>query len=167
MSKIDPDQLPEYALIDTGVLIRALGDHPSDPRSQSCRDFFDAMVANRRQMAVAAPSLAEMLRGNPSAPPHVAGVRVLPFDYVSAVACGRQFPREVVEQEADKSGESKGYTKFDLQIVACAMAHRVPYLVSLDPHQCRRAEECHLKTAQPSDFYAKQLDWVAERAAEE
>jgi len=43
------------ALIDTGVLTRAIGDLSPDADTSVCRSFYDAMLDNARLILIAAP----------------------------------------------------------------------------------------------------------------
>jgi hypothetical protein len=79
--EIDPTKLPQRALVDTGVVIRALGERPDDLRSPTCEAFWNAMLENGREILIAAPSLAEVMRqeGKDSFPRRK-GVEVVAFD---------------------------------------------------------------------------------------
>jgi hypothetical protein len=54
--RIDPALLPQVALFDTGVVIRAQGDRPEDPESPTCEALWEAMVSTGRQILIAAPT---------------------------------------------------------------------------------------------------------------
>ncbi len=98
---MDPKLLPIRAMVDTGVFIRALGQRPDDPRSPDCRDFLDAMYSNQREVLLAAPSLAETIRGfDPPSVPSTAGIEVVAFDDEAAIALGLHFPNSTLKHLA-------------------------------------------------------------------
>jgi hypothetical protein len=52
---IDTALLPWVAMLDTNVVLRALAEQQDD-RAPACKAFWDAMLAERRQMLIAAPT---------------------------------------------------------------------------------------------------------------
>lgn len=92
------------------------------------------MLENGRQILIAAPSLAEMIRqeGKDPAIPRRRGVEVVAFDDRAAVELGRRFPERVLLLEHQGSRLPKSYIKCDAMIVACAIRHRATHLVTLD-----------------------------------
>lgn len=158
---MDPKSLPRRALLDTGVLIRALGEHPTDPRSADCRDFLDAMVAAGNDVLVGAPSLAEMIRAM-AVPkvPSTNNIVVVPFDDQAAIVLGTTFPMVALKQLALKTGATLTYLKYDALIAACAIRHRADFLVSLDGRLSTQIPSS-LKVAPPSAFREKQLQLVS------
>jgi len=112
--------LPRQCLVDTGVLIRALRQN-SDVYAKSCRAFWDSMIDAKNQILIAAPTLAEVLRGNPKTKiPSTRSIRVIPFDRKAAELLGHKLPVTVTKTAAKKSGLSHTYFKYDAMIVACA-----------------------------------------------
>ncbi len=107
---IDHSLLPNVALVDTGVLMRALGHKPDDPRSEACTEFVAAMIAAKKRLLIAAPTFAEMERGEPdlgaeAVPlPRTRLVIVVPFDDVAARELARQFPTAIATGIADETG---------------------------------------------------------------
>ncbi len=117
---MDPARLPARVLIDTGVFIRAMGEHPTDPRSIDCKDFVEAMAAAGNDVLLAAPSLAEMLRGQDApAVPNTGAITVVAFDDMAAVELGTKFPAKTLK--AVPGGLPATYLKYDALIAACAM----------------------------------------------
>jgi predicted nucleic acid-binding protein len=131
---IDVSRLPQRALFDTGVVIRALGERPNDPRSPLCEALWEAMVENGRDILIAAPSIAEMIRQDGKGEiPHRRGVEVVAFDARAAELLGRKFPERVLTLERTNTGLPKHYIKYDAMIVACAVRHRATHFVGLSP----------------------------------
>lgn len=155
---IDADRLPEVALIDTGVLIRALGHKPEDARSPDAAAFFEAMICAKRRMLVAAPTLAELERGQPdrhAAPvplPRTRYVIIVPFDEVAAVTLAKEFPMAIITSAADETGLSRSQIKYDALIAACAIRHGATCIVSLDEKAMKRRYGTKLPVLQPRDF---------------
>src|SRR5665213_28471 len=63
-----------------------------------CEALWNAMLENGRQILIAAPSLAEMIRqeGKDYSIPRRRGVEVVAFDDRAAVELGRRFPERVL-----------------------------------------------------------------------
>jgi len=158
---MDPRLLPRRALLDTGVLIRALGEHPTDPRSADCHEFLDAMVAAENDILVAAPSLAEMIRAM-TVPkvPATDSIVVVPFDDQAAIVLGTTFPIAALKQLASTTGAPLTYLKYDALIAACAIRHRAEFLISLDGRMTAQLPSS-LKVAPPGAFRAKQMQLVS------
>lgn len=158
---MDPKLLPRRALLDTCVLIRALGEHPTDPRSTDCRDFVDAMVAAGNEVLVSAPTLAETIRAMavPTVPA-TNNIVVVPFDDQAAIVLGTNFPISALKQLAQKTGAPLTYLKYDALIAACAIRHRADFLVSIDGRMAAQLPSS-LKVAPPSAFREKQLQLVS------
>jgi len=54
---VDPKKLPKCCLLDTSIWILALRN-ARDPQSLACRGFYEAMIEHKREMRMAAPTLA-------------------------------------------------------------------------------------------------------------
>lgn len=159
---IDLNRLPLRVLLDTGVFIRALGEHANDPRSVDCKEFTATMLKAGRDLLVAAPSMAEMIRGmSVPMPPTTPGFIIVPFDDMAAVVLGMQFPAKVLKEVAGASGMPLTYLKYDALIAACAIRHKAQFLVTLD-HRLAAQAPSGLKIAAPGDFRAKQMVLLAE-----
>jgi len=158
-SPMDPSRLPSRVLLDTTVFIRAMGEHKADPRSLDCTDFVEAMVAAGKDVLVAAPSLAEMLRGMAMpAVPNTGAIAVVAFDDVAAVELGTKFPAKTLKTVPGSLPAT--YLKYDAMIAACAMRHRCGYLITLDTNLHTQVP-AGLKLAAPGEFCAKQMQLVA------
>ncbi len=154
---MDVSLLPKRALVDTGVLIRALGERPEDPWSADCQDFVKAMVVHQRDILVSAPSIAELLRGNPSTPlPTTKHVIVVSFDDRAARVLGTTFPQDVLKKVSGTSTGPLSYFKYDALIAACAIRHRADVLVTLDARM-KAQLPAGLKVVAPDSFRTKQL----------
>jgi predicted nucleic acid-binding protein len=157
---MDAARLPSRVLIDTPVLIRALGDRPDEAHSTDCKDFVEAMIKNERVVLVAAPSIAEMIRGmSVPAPPKTSGLVVVAFDDVAAVVLGMQFPAKTLKETASSAGIPLPYLKYDAMIAACAIRHKAQYLISLDQRLPAQVP-ASLKVAAPGAFRHKQLPLI-------
>jgi len=159
VAEIDPSTLPQRALFDTGVVIRALGERPDDARSPMCEALWNAMLENGRQILIAAPSLAEMIRqeGKDYSIPRRRGVEVVAFDDRAAVELGRRFPERVLLMERERSQLPKHYIKYDAMIVACAIRHRATHLVGLDGALTGFARAAGIQIVEPIRFEKPQL----------
>jgi predicted nucleic acid-binding protein len=157
VTEFDDDLLPpRSALLDTGVFMRAIGERV-DARSALCADLLRRLIERKVRVLVAAPTIAEIIRGNASALPHTtAGIEVVDFDGKAAVLCGELYPAADVAGTADETATK---LKFDAMIVACAKRHNAGHLISLDDKMVTRANERELEAHDPHDYLR------AERAA--
>lgn len=155
MAEVDPARLPSKYLVDTGVLIRALGQF-SDEDAEVCQKFFDAMIEHRRRMLVAAPTLAEMLRGKPAPLPRTRSVVVVAFDSEAAQILGLEMPVSVLKAQAKSDGLTHTYMKFDAMIVACAKRWEAECIVALDGDHVRMASSVDMEVRHPKDFLERQ-----------
>jgi predicted nucleic acid-binding protein len=125
-------ELPKRVLVDTGVLLRWLKPK-FDSKASACAELVDALLHANRDVLIAAPTIAEILRfGGGSDVPHRRGLIVVPFDDVAARVLGRSVPIDVLDQLKASTGVSKTMLKYDAMIVACAVRHRAEVVVSLD-----------------------------------
>jgi len=125
-------ELPARVLVDTGVILRWL-DPAKDDRAPACAELVDTLLHERREVLVAAPSVAEVLRFGPgTAVPHRRGLTVVSFDDEAARVVGSKLPFSALEVMNVETGVSKSRLKFDALIVACAIRHKASVVVSLD-----------------------------------
>lgn len=103
---IDIAKLPQRALFDTTIVIRALGDRPDDGRSPACEALWEAMLQNARQVLIAAPTIAEMARkeGARRSIPRRRGVEVVAFDDLAAELLGRSMPNSILQAATNRLG---------------------------------------------------------------
>lgn len=149
---IDADTLPARCLIDTGVFIRALRDREDD-ETPGCVAFFEAMIRAGRTMLLAAPSLAEALRGNPSLGlPLTMHLEHVPFDRRAAELFGKKLTVNVLRAESANTGLSHTYLKYDAMIVATAKRHDAECIVAIDGDHAQLARQVDLGAKRPSDF---------------
>jgi hypothetical protein len=97
---IDPKLLPARALFDTSVFVRGIRQI-SDSNTDICHDLFKAMVKADKQILIAAPTIAEVLRyrGAGKKPiPQYAQIEPGPFDDVCAELLGDKLPMPVLDE---------------------------------------------------------------------
>jgi predicted nucleic acid-binding protein len=156
---IDNNKLPGRALIDSGIVMRALGDLSDDPRAKLCVEFFLAMLANGREMLIAAPTLAEVIRkdATKTVPRHV-GIEIVSFDDVAAELLGRTFPMSELKT-VDRTGTTLTHLKYDALIFACALRHNAECIVTLDSDYTKLAAALQLggiPITHPGDYQSAQ-----------
>lgn len=150
--RIDASALPETCLVDTGVLIRALWQR-NDDETPACHAFFDAMLsAVGRLMLVAAPTVAEMLRGNPQPLPRTRSLLVVPFDLRAAELLGAEMPVEVLRAHRAHDEVPLSYLKYDAMIVACARRWEADCIIALDTDHVMLARHVGLPVLHPREF---------------
>jgi len=150
--------LPHRALFDTTVIINALGDRPDDPTAPTCKSLFEAMMNDRRQILIAAPTIAELLRSDSGAmAPRSPSIEIVAFDDIAAYHLGTKFPERLLIAKANALKLPRAYMKYDAMIVACATRHRAEVLVTLDKAQAELAKEVGLRAVRPEEF-EEQLD---------
>lgn len=164
--QIDLDKLKAAAplLLDTGVVLRALGEADSDPRRALCLDLVRKALKHDVMVMVAAPTLAEILRhrrGTPDrlAPPLAQGIVTVAFDAEAASFCGANFQMTAINDAeiALKTGQ-KGFLKYDALVISCAARWRAKTVVTLDSKLKRRlASSIHLEIVEPTAFALKQV----------
>ena len=154
--EIDTKLLPGRCLVDTGVLIRAMGQF-EDETAGLCQAFFDAMVKSKnKRMYVAAPTVAEMLRGNPQPLPRTRSLVVVSFDNSAAELLGTEIPVRVLKELRANTGLSLSYLKYDAMIVACAKRWNVECIVALDTDHVVLATHVNMPVNHPRDFIHRQ-----------
>lgn len=155
---MDPSKLPGRALIDTGLLTRAMGDLPPDEFTPNCKDFYEAMLANGRDLLIAAPTVAEIIRKDGKRQiPRTARIEVVAFDAVAAEILGRRMPMDVLKTIRDQLGTDLTHLKYDALIVACAARYKADCIVALDGHFPPLAATVDIDCFPPSHYLAKQL----------
>jgi predicted nucleic acid-binding protein len=153
---IDPKLLPSRALLDTGVLIRALGQR-KDADTKICRAFFDAMIQEDKRMLISAATLAEVIRQKAErTTPRTRSVIVVPFDQAAARILGRAFPLNTLKEARGPGGEFFDYYKYDALIIACAMRHAAEAIVCIDKGMAKLAKMVNIDAVHPSTFIDSQ-----------
>lgn len=156
---VDRRKLPKRALIDTSVLIRALGDKPDNnrERNEQCREFFAGMLQYSRTILIAAPSIAEYIRKDGTKTvPRARGVEIVSLDVIAAEYLGSKFPESILNQPKKALGLTEHYIKYDALIVACAVRHKADCFVALDVNQSRMASKAGIRVMEPKDFQSDQ-----------
>lgn len=156
MDEIDPKLLPASVMMDSSVLLPALGKVRSTDDAASA-PLFDALIEHRRSILIAAPTAAEFYRRAPTTDiPRTEFVVVVPFDGLAAEELGKRFPPEILKKHR-KGGVPLHYIKYDAMIVACAVRHRATVFVSTDKQQRVLASAVGLVVAAPRDYLSKQV----------
>ncbi|NVJ09929.1 type II toxin-antitoxin system VapC family toxin [Myxococcus sp. AM001] len=154
---MDPDLLPTSALIDTNVFLRSFGDRPNDKTAPACKEFVDAMLAARRDVLLAAPTVAEILRFRRGTQlPVMDRFIVVPFDDDAARFLGTTFPEDVLVGWAKKTANPLHYYKYDAMIVACAVRWNARCVVALDQGLRDLAAGQGLRVESPDNFRHRQ-----------
>jgi predicted nucleic acid-binding protein len=144
-------------LLDTGVVIRALGQK-TDQDAALCRELWTTAREHRKVILIGVHTIAEMLRGRmPASLPRVSGVAVVPFDGPAAVVLGRQFSFRFIGGHANQHDVPRPYVKYDAMIVACAIRHRADMIVSLDGGVLTLARSAKLSGRRPVELQARQV----------
>jgi predicted nucleic acid-binding protein len=150
---MDLRRLPRRALIDTGILTRSMGDMPPDTETPVCREFYDAMLENGREILIAAPTVAEVIRANGKRSiPRTPQIEVLAFDQVAAEILGRQMPITVLKEFRANSGANLTHLKYDAMIVACAVRYGAECIVAIDDDFEALAPHVGLETHHPREY---------------
>ena len=156
---MDPKKLPRRALIDTGVLIRALDKSMTDKDVPACRDFWEAMLNHDRRILISAPTMAEFLRKPRPVTdlPREKQVEFLAFDVPTALILGQQFPSDVLKK-LTSDGTTVTHLKYDAMIVACGLRWKADCLVHLDSDFEKLCHAVKIDAKKPELFRASQLD---------
>ena len=154
---IEHERLPNRCLVDTGVFIRALGYHDDEHRLP-CVAFFEAMLQTQgKQILLAAPVLAELIRGGPDREiprtPHVAPVS---FDLHAARICGKEMPPNILRRFANGPYRLT-YLKYDAMIVACAKRWEAECIVAIDTDHHKLASHVNIPVHHPREFRRAQM----------
>jgi predicted nucleic acid-binding protein len=129
---MDSRRLPGRALVDSGLVTRAMGDLPPDAETPMCKEFYEAMLSHGRELLIAAPTIAEVMRqdGKRSIP-RVLGIEVVSFDDQAAQILGRMFPANVLKS-LNHGDTTLTHLKYDALIMACAVRHNADCVVAID-----------------------------------
>jgi predicted nucleic acid-binding protein len=150
------ERLPPTALVDTGVFMRFLGDRPHEPKSHTAREFCRAMLRAQRELFVAAPTIAEILRHQPGGVvvpvPKLPGVTVVAFDGAAAEHLGARMPHAQLTELRDASGQPLAYFKYDALIVACGIRWHADVVVSYDDQLRSIAKRAGFPAEEPDHY---------------
>lgn len=153
MSETKP--LPRRAMLDTGVVIRALRQREDD---QGCVEFWDLMLASKRKVLIAAPTWAEALRSHPDTQiPATTQIVVVPFDRQSAEILAAHIPMVTQKQLAKALSIPCGYFKYDAMIVSCAKRWKADVIVTLDADHRKLAKTIGVQCVSPSQYTSAQI----------
>lgn len=128
----DSRRLPVRALIDSGLVTRAMGDLAPDAETPICKEFYQEMLAHGRELLIAAPTIAEVMRQDGRRNiPRVLGIEVVSFDDQAAQLLGRMFPASVLKS-LKRGDTTLTHLKYDALIMACAVRHQADCVVAID-----------------------------------
>lgn len=132
---IDPKALPLIALLDSDVLIGALGGVARDHKDVVAKEFWEAMLKEGRRLLIAAPTLTEVTRGSKYPPlriPSTRQIKVVPFDHEAARILAKQFPETVITNRM-ADGIFRDYLRYDAMILACAIRFKATFVTAEAP----------------------------------
>lgn len=155
MAVIDEKKLPARALFDTGVVIRGILQR-KDSDTETCKNLWTAMLQAKCDILIAAPTVAEMVRGHRNGPPEDPLVEVVAFDEDAAYRLGTRLPEQVLEDLRESTGSAEHYIKYDAMIVACAIRHGADCIVTLDKGMIAIAKKAGMIARLPSYFHSDQ-----------
>ncbi|NRD50811.1 type II toxin-antitoxin system VapC family toxin [Corallococcus exiguus] len=152
-------------MFDTNVLSFVFDPPTGRAEEAPSRELWDALVANRRDILIPAPSLAEFMRRGHKAPPAVRNVEIIPFDTPAALILATGLPMSVLKA-VNGTGTSMTHLKFDSMIMACAARGRADVLVTFDPDHPKLKAQAGRAFAKLSVMTPPEvLAWVAAPAA--
>jgi hypothetical protein len=115
------------------------------------------MIACNKQMLLATPIIAEVLRGQPQPIPRTKSLIPVAFDSRAAEILGLEIPVEVLRSESTRTGHSRTYLKYDAMIVACAKRWAAECIVALDGDHGVLAQHVRIPVSHPRDFLRRQI----------
>ena len=153
---MDPNKLPRRALIDTGVMFRAMGQF-ADAHTQDCIDFYQAMLMFGNDILIAAPTVAEIMRHDGTTQiPRTRQIEVVAFDQVAAELLGRSLPMATLKTIQGPANTTLTHLKYDALIATCAARHGADCIVAIDGHFVALGQALGLQVEHPSAFRATQ-----------
>ncbi len=163
----ESDTLPTRPLADSGVWMRILGDRPKDPRTPAVLAFYRSMRAADRSILLPAPSLAELLFGQPlRGTPSVEGLEHVPFGRRAAEILGIEFPPAFFKVKS--KGLERDLLKYDAMIAACAKASAADCIVTLNEQDFLEiGKKLGLRVANPREFEPGLLNIIEESKAQQ
>lgn len=152
--RFDPKLIPGQIALDTGIVLRAMGHE--DDKTNLCAEFVRELVNCRVEIQVAAPVIAEVIRGDVKRTPQsMPGIVVTAFDDIAAIKCGQLFP--VATLNSKVGNKPPAVLKYDAMIIACAVRWGAKHLVSFDAELRKKATSAGVAGKEPSDYLAEDL----------
>jgi predicted nucleic acid-binding protein len=149
---IDISRLPERPLVDSTILIAAWSER-KDPARETCLSLLTELENRGSEMLIAAPTIAELLRGeHPIELPRRKSFVPVAFDTRAAELLGRDLPRSVLQRVKEESGRVYQYVKYDAMIAACAKRYGATCIISTDLHMPKLAKHLDLPCFVPEDY---------------
>lgn len=149
---IDTSRLQDRSLLDSTILIAAWSER-KDPAREACIALVSEMENLGHEMLVAAPTIAELLRGDQALElPRRKSFVPVAFDTKAAEILGRELPKSVLQRVKDESGRNYQYVKYDAMIAACAKRHNASCIISTDLDMPKLAKTLGLACFTPDDL---------------
>jgi predicted nucleic acid-binding protein len=125
---------PRRPLIDSNVLIAAWKERCTEPERDDCIAFLEGVENNDGVILIAAPTIAELLKGTPPLElPRRKSIEPVPFDRRAARLLGKEFPASTLLTLRERSGKpASHYFKYDALIVACAKSAGADCIITLN-----------------------------------
>lgn len=154
---IDKQLLPLRVMLDSSALVAGLDVSSKDPSAKVCRAILDTCLSSSRVLLLAAPALAEMLRGPTAAAlPRIGRLAVVAFDDQCAEILARRAPKDAIKSWRAGGARPAAGIKFDAMIAACAARHCAQVFISADAQQRRIALAMGCPAKAPTDLLSKQ-----------
>jgi hypothetical protein len=140
-------------MFDTSSFVSGLDPKSKEPDAQFCGEILRICITTHRMVLVAAPALAELLRG-PSADrlPQLRNWSVVAFDEACARLLAEKAPKTALAQWKSLGKRSQSGIKFDAMIAACAARHKAELFISGDGQQRTIATALGCVTLAPSEL---------------
>lgn len=127
---VDVGRLPSRVMLDTNVLSFVHGPSTGRVEEGPSKELWLALVAHKRGILIAAPTLGETIRAGQKVP-LVSGTEVISFDRRAATLLGG-LPMSVLKTVQVATGVSLTHLKYDALIIACAVRGTADMLVTYD-----------------------------------
>ncbi|WIG92731.1 PIN domain-containing protein [Myxococcus sp. SDU36] len=128
---IDPSRLPNRVMLDTNILYFVFDQPTGRAHEVPSKALWDALVRHKKEILIAAPTLAEFLRHGGAAPA-VHNVEYIAFDARAAQLVAAALPLPAMKKSQQQSGVTKAAMKFDTLIMGCAARGRADALITYD-----------------------------------
>ncbi len=146
---------PRRPLVDSDVLIAAWTERRVEPTREDCVAFLEGVENNDGVILIAAPMIAELLKGTPPLElPRRHSIVPVPFDAKAARVLGKSLPPHVLQVIRDEAGQPSGYHfKYDALIAACAKRFNADCIISLNvKHMAPLATHLGLQCRTPAAY---------------
>lgn len=148
-------------IVDTQFLIWAIRKEASpgqEDRLSLARRYLAALTDSRRQIVVPAPVLAELLAGangrQACAEEVLRSCRVVPFDAMAAMQFAEVFGTTSSDWRVEIGDKGRVRMKFDMMIIAIALATRINALLTFDDGLQNLAKRFHITIYKPQGSFS-------------